>query len=399
MRTLFFYEWKKIVNRKIVWICMLCAILLIIFSVGSSLVGDYVVNGERRGSNYEEFQKDAAYQNALDGRVIDGTLLEEMQEAYGKVPLHERQYSLTEEYQVYARPYSAIFNYVRQTTGLSSIEVLNLEVSAEILKDKRLQLRETRWEEYLLSEEEKEYWRAKEEQIENPVVFHYAGGYDTLLNAAYTVGIVTLFMIAICMAGVFPEEHVRRMDQQILSSKYGRKNVYWAKLCAGVVASFGLAILFVLTAFVSAFVLYGVEGFETAFQVIYAGSSCPISVGQAILIIYAIVLCAGTFIGLFVMTLSENLHSSVGALSIAIGLIILPMVVSAPDEYRVLAQLWSYLPSDMVAVWSCFNPQTVVLFGKVWQGWQVAPILYAVVGGVLAIVTEKVFVRYQVSGR
>ena len=254
MKTLFFYEWKKIVNRKIVLICMLCAVLLIIFSIGIPLVGDYVVNGERLGSNYEEFQKDITYRKALDGRAIDRTLLMEMQNAYEKVPLDKNKYSLTEEYQSYARPYSPIFNYVRQTTGLSAAGVLTLNPDVEDLQEKRLEMQESRWEEFMLSEEEKEYWRAKEEQIENPVVFRYAEGYDVLLNVAYTVGIVTVFMIAISMANVFPEEHTRRMDQQILSSKYGRKQVYWVKMCVGSVVSLGLAFVFVVTAFVSAFV-------------------------------------------------------------------------------------------------------------------------------------------------
>ena len=399
MATLFFYELKKIVNRKILWICMLCGALLLAFSVAGPLVGDYVVNGERLGSNYEEFQKAAAYQKRLDGRAIDEILFMEMQKAYEKVPLNEKKYSLTEEYQTYARPYSAIFNYVRQTTGLSATGVTNLEASTEALKEMRLELRELRWEEYYLSEVEKEYWRAKEEEIENPVVFRYAEGYSVLLNVAYTVGILNVFMVAICMAGVFPEEHVRKTDQQILSSRYGRKKVYWAKLCAGTLMAFGLAFAFVLVTFVTAFLLYGMEGFDTAFQLIYAGSSCPISVGQAVLIIYGIILCAGTFIGVLVMTLSENLHNSIGTLSIVIGLIVLPMMISVPEEYRLAAQLWSYLPSDIVAVWSCFSPRTVVLFGNVLQGWQVVPVLYTVVGVVAAVVTERVFIKYQVSGR
>ncbi len=399
MATLFFYEMKKIVNRKILWICMLCGVILLVFSVASPLIGDYIVDGERLSSNYEDYQKDMAYQKRLDGRAIDEILLTEMQKAYEKVPLNDRKYSLTEEYQTYARPYSAIFNYVRQTTGLSGTGVLEMEASVDGLKEMRLELREIRWEEYYLSEVEKEYWRAQEEEIENPVIFRYAEGYSVLLNVAYTVGILSVFMVAICMAGVFPEEHVRKTDQQILSSRYGRKKVYWAKLCAGTLVAFGLAFAFVLVTFVTAFLLYGMEGFDTAFQLIYAGSSCPISVGQAVLIIYGIILCAGTFIGVLAMTLSENFHSSIGTLSIVIGLIVLPMMISVPEEYRLAAQLWSYLPSDIVAVWSCFSPRTVILFGTVLQGWQVVPMLYAVVGVIAAVVTERVFVKYQVSGR
>ena len=399
MGTLFFYEWKKIVNRKIFRICMCCAIFLIVFSVGLPMIGDYIVNGESVGSNYEEVQKDMAYQKELDGKTIDEILLIEMQEAYKKVSLDGKNYSLTEEYQSYARPYSAIFNYVRQTTGVSAAEVVNLDTNLEILKEKRLERQEIKWEEYHLLEKEKEFWREQEEQIENPVVFRYAEGYAILINIVYTVGIVTVFLIAICMSSIFPEEHARRMDQQILSARYGRKEVYWAKLCAGTIVSFGLAFVFTVTAFITTFVLYGAQGFKTAFQVIYAGSSCPISVGWAVIIIYTMVLCAGTFIGVLVMTLSENLHSSVGTLAIVIGMIVLPMFVSIPDEYRVLAQLWSYWPSDIFAVWSCFSPKTVEVLGIFLQGWQVAPLLYTIIGVIMVVVTEKVFVRYQVSGR
>jgi len=399
MWTLVSYEMKKILNRKILWICMLCGAVLLVFSVGSPLIGDYIVNGEKIGSNYEEFQKDIAYQKKLDNRPIDELLLMKMQNAYKKVPLNDKKYSLTEEYQTYARPYSAIFNYVRQTTGLTGTDIVEMSMDAEALKEMRLELREIRWEEFLLSDVEKEYWRAKETKIEDPVVFRYAEGYSNLLSVAYTTGILTIFMIAICMAGVFPEEHVRKMDQQILSSRYGRETVYWAKIYAGTIVSLCLAFFFVLVTLVTAFTLYGADGFTAAFQVIYSGSSCPISVGQAVLIIYCMVLCAGTFMGIFVMTLSENLHSSVGTLSIAIGLVVLPMMVSVPDEYRLLAQLWSYLPSEIVAVWSCFNPRTVVLLGNVLESWQTVPILYAGIGIVMAVITKGRFVKYQVSGR
>ena len=399
MGTLFFYELKKIVNRKIVWICMVCVSTLLVFSVAIPLIGDYVVNGESLGSNYEEFQKDAAYQKSLDGRTIDETLLIEMQKAYEKVNINDNQYSLTAEYQIYARPYSAIFNYVRQTTGLSAVNVTKLVPCSDTLKEMRLELRERRWEEYCLSEVEKEYWRAAEEKIENPVVFRYAEGYSVLLSMAYTVGILSVFMIAICMSGIFPEEHIRKTDQQILSSRYGRKNVYWAKVCAGTLVAFCMAFAFALITFATVFVIYGTEGFDTAFQIVYAGSSYPISVGQAVLIIYGIILCAGTFIGVLVMTLSECLHSNVGTLSIVIGLIVLPMIISLPEEYRVAAQLWSYLPSEVIAIWSCFCPRTVVLFGNILMGWQVVPVLYTVIGTVATIATERVFVKYQVSGR
>lgn len=184
MRTLICYEMKKILNRKLVWVSVLISILLIIVTICGSLLGDYYVDGEYINSNYEMFQTDAAYQKELSGRMIDDVLLQEMQEAYAKVPMDIEQYTLTEEYKTYARRYSAIYNYVRQTTGMTGIEVLTELINAENLHTMRVENQEKRWDDFLLSEEEKEFWREKEAQIETPIVFYYTEVYYVLFSAA-----------------------------------------------------------------------------------------------------------------------------------------------------------------------------------------------------------------------
>lgn len=399
MITLFGYEFRKILNRKIVWVSLMISFLLILFTACSHLIGDYYVNGEKIGSNYEMFQIDKAFLQALDGRVIDEVLLQEMQEAYDKVPLEAEQYSLTEEYQKYARPYSAIFNYVRQVTGMTAREVVEWAASTENLHNMRLERQEVRWESCLLTEEEKVFWRGEEEKIENPVIFRYTEGYSVLISAVYTIGLLTIFVVAICLAGVFQEEHVRKTDQLILSSRRGRRELYWAKFWAGMVFAFLLALVFALLTFGAVFCLYGTEGFDAAFQLVHTGSSCPISVGEAVLIAYLMVIFAGVFTGALVMLLSEVLHSSVGTLAVVIGMIMLPMLFAVPDEYRVLAQLWSYLPSDFVAAWGVFSMRLVILGDKVFLPYQAVPVLYSVLAVVFALGTKRAYVKYQVSGR
>lgn len=389
-RTLFLFEMKKIWKRKIVWVCLFLSFFLILVTVGGSLLGS---------DNYETFQLDSKYQKELDGRVIDRELLGEMREGYGKVDFSIEKYSATEDYQMYARPYSAIYNYVRQNTGLSGKEAIEKIADEEILRERRLKLREQRWEENLLSEEEKEFWRTQEEKIEYPMIFHYVEGYSVLLSSGYTIGFLAVFMVSICLAGIFSEEHQQKTDQLILSSKYGRKELYWAKFAAGLVSAFLISFLFGLTTWIMAFLFYGVEGFDTTFQVIYAGSSYPICVGEAVFLLYGMILCAGIVMGVVVMVLSEVLRNNVGTLAIAVGIIVLPMMVSVPEKYRVFAQLWSYLPSDIAGVWSCFSPRTVVIFGKVFLAWQVVPLLYAVISGMIAFVGKRIFVKYEISGR
>ncbi len=399
MRRILGYELKKLLNRKVVWVSMVVSLLLCAITVCSPLIGSYYVNGEAVSTNYEEFQTDKAYQLALDGRVIDEALIGEMQEAYAKVPLEVEQYSLTEEYQEYARPYSAIYHYVRLTTGLTGEEAIRWVADTENMHEKRLESQEKRWESYLLTDIEKDYWRAQEEKIEHPVVFRYMGAYSVLISAVYTVGLVAIFVVSICLAGAFPQEHAKRTDQLILSSKWGRRKVYGAKFGAGILLAFGMSLVMVLFTLVLTLAVYGTEGFQGAFQLEYSGSSAAISVGEAALIAYTMVLFAGVFMGTLVMMLSEVLHSSVGTLAIATGIIVLPMFFIMPEEYRVLGQLWSYLPSDFVAVWSLFSPQTVVIGKVVLQAWQAVPVLYTVLGVVFALVTKRAFVRYQVNGR
>lgn len=405
---LFRYEFKKIVCRKMVWVCIAISLLLIGVTVSASLLGNYYVNKEYIGSNYEMWQQDKAYQLALDGREIDGKLLGEMQAGYGKVDLKKERYSLTEEYQTFARPYSAIYNFVRQSTGKSgaalmagndNVTAVGWDADAESLREMRLALRELRWEENLLTEGEKEFWRQQEEKIVSPVVFRYAEGYSVLLDAGYTIGLLGIFTVAVCLSGMFSEEHVRRTDQLILSSRLGRKQCFAAKFGAGLLFSLLLSLFFCVVTFAGVFLWYGAEGFGAAFQLIYAGSSLPISVGCAVLIQYFGIICASVFTGALTMWLSQVFGNGVGALGVVIGMIMLPTIITMPEEYRVLGQLWSYLPSDFVAAWSIFSPQTVPIFGIYLQAWQAAPVLYCMLGAVFGWLAKRSFVKYQISGR
>ena len=221
MRSLFFYEVKKIACRKIVAVSMVSAILLMLFTVCVPFLGDYYVDGTRISSNYEQFQTDAAYKKALDGRQIDDKLIREMQNAYSKVDIEEYRYSLKPAYQEYARPYSDIFQFIRQSTGLSGTIVINQITGTEDVKARRMVMQEARWKDLKLTEKEMEFWSEQEAKIENPVTYHYAEGYSVLFDTCYTFGIVGLFVIAACMSGVFPQEHIRKTDQLILSSRHG----------------------------------------------------------------------------------------------------------------------------------------------------------------------------------
>lgn len=392
---LYKYELKKILRRKIVWVSTAIILIIIAFTIAASLLGTCYADGVEIDTNYHMFHVDKEYQQSLDGRVIDQALLEEMKAGYDKIPSGTEKYTLMKEYQIYARPYSAIFNFVRSTTGMDVSETMQWTADEQDMYAKRQAMMERKWDSYLLSQREKDFWKEQEMKIEWPLKFGYKEGYWQLFDCLNTIGLMSLFAITISLSGVFPEEHIRKTDQLILSSRFGKKDIYWIKLLAGISFTLMISLLFTMVSFGISFALYGMEGFSSAFQLMWADYSYPISVGEAIFISYGMMVAACIITGVFVMVLSELLRNSIGTLALVMGMIILSMFLNIPVQYRVISQLWSYLPGEFIAVWSIFNPQTVSVFGRIFISWQVVPVIYLLISGAISFMGKKIYMDYQ----
>lgn len=401
---LYKFELGKILRRRTSWITIIITLLLVLGTLGLDSLGGYFVNGVQVGTNFHMNQIFKADQMKLDGRVIDQALLEEMREGYGRIPKEAINgavpYIGTKEYQTYARPYSAIFNFVRSAGNMNTSEVMVWKADEQELYQRRQQAVEKDWEGYLLAEEEKEFWKEQEEKLKWPVTFRFKEGYWHLLDGTYTIGLLILIAVNICLAGVFADEQSRKMDQLILSSKYGKTPVYLAKILAGVSFAAGFSFLVLLLSLLEIRFLYGLEGFSADFRLIMPGYSYPLNVGESVIVTWGLVIVVAIFIGVFAMFLSELFHNSLGTLALTLGLIILCMFVSTvPEHYRVLSQIWSYLPVNAMAVWNIFDCRTVPILGKTLVYWQAAPILYLILGGVLAVIGKGRYDKCQVSGR
>ena len=128
--------------------------------------------------------------------------------------------------------------------------------------------------------------------------------------------------------------------------------------------------------------------------------SYPVTVGESVLIAFAMLGAAAVITGVFVMVLSEVLHNSLGTLALTAGIIILSMVFPSsaiPERYRLISQLWSYLPSNFVAAWEIFSCRTVPVLGMVLVSWQAVPILYLVIGCGMAVVGRWKYTNGQVG--
>lgn len=178
--VLYRYELKKILKRKIVYITLaICFIATAILLIGE-LIGPYYIGNEKVDTQYHMFLTDRNYQEMLDGREIDQALLEETIAAYSMIPITAEKYSSTEEYQKYARPYSAILNFVRDTTHMTLSEVLQWTPSLDDLYAQRQSMLENQWIAEYLSEREKTFWQQKEAGIKTPFVYQITESYYML---------------------------------------------------------------------------------------------------------------------------------------------------------------------------------------------------------------------------
>lgn len=397
--TLYQFELKKLAKRRLLWITALLCLLCIGITVTSSLFGTYYVDGEPVETHYEIFKKDQAYRKALSGRSINQTLIQEAADAYGCIPTDVERYTLTEEYQTYARPYSDIFNILRAWTGMELSNIHGWEVDEDALYTARTALLEKDWQSVPLTDREKNFWRNKENQVGIPLTYYYHEGYEIALDSFLTIGVLMLLFVAICLSNVFSEEHTRRTDQLMLSSAKGKTTAYWAKILAGITVSVTASTLMALVTMSLCLIIFGAEGFQTSIQLFFYTYSYPLTMGQACLIAYGILIITSILAGVFVMVLSELLHSGIATLAIATGLIILGGMVTIPKQYRVIAQIWDWSPMTYLSIGNIFNARTLPLFGHCLVSWQVVPVIYVLLSVGLAVGGKYLYQRYQISGR
>lgn len=400
LNILYRYELKKITGRKLFWITLFLCLAAILLLPALTLSGKSYVDGEVFDTHYHMFRVDQAYERALSGRKIDDALLTETMEAYRKIPDPEGRYTLTDEYQTYARPYSAVYQLIARWNDLDFLkDILKLDAGEENFYQARKAYLKMHWRDYFLTEAEKEFWREKEAVIAVPYTYRYHEGYTQYTKSFNTINILLQLFIAVCLSGMFSMEHTRRTDQLILSGAKGKTTVYLAKILAGITIALAVAALMMLVSALFIFGIYGTDGFSMQIQVTPYPFSFPLSIGQACLIMAGTALVLSVLISIFVMVLSELLHSNIAALSVSISLLIIGIMFRMPPQYRIASQVWNWLPFSFLNIWNVFDVRTIPVFGHCLISWQIVPVLYLLLSAGIASLGWRAYRRYQVSGR
>lgn len=408
--TLYGFELKKILKRKIVLYTLTLLVFTVIYQIlWPPLTSSHTwVDGEGNATTMSHLaylmdQKEKT--KALNGRAVDDALIDEVRDAYKNVYRQEYQMtsgdgyrtitqtelsemegvseeeSMTEEDMAAAlrkqEAYQPIYGYIH---GLAGFYDAVHTIDADSLYQARLDnIIKPHWDNLVLTEGEKTYWTERENELEKPFIYGHAEGWDRILDDFIYLNLMLVLGIAICLSNIFSEEYLRKTDQLILCSRHGKSRLFFAKATAGMTFGIICSVLLFVAAVVSSVCLYGAEGGSVVIQICRPLCSRSLTMGQAVFLLGGMYVIAGIVYSLLTMFLSETVKSGIAVMGMMTGGMLLTMLIDVPYQHRVASQLHALLPTVLVQAERLSDDRLLSIFELHLTNYQTALILYVVV--------------------
>lgn len=357
--TLYRYELKKIWKRKLTWVIPLALAALMVYEAIASFSSDV--------KDRQQLLRDGALR--IDGQVMDETFFSAMRKTLseaGGIGDHRDDlyfYAVNPDY--YYPYYMAI-----------ALDLDPKAATAEDFYNTRRALVESVWAAQELTGEEIAYWSAQETQVQQPFTFRSTqDGLNACLTVTYGISSIIPVAIAVCLCGVFSEERRTRTDQIIFSSKQGKGTICFAKLLAGVTAALCAAILVIGAVSVTYAILEGWNSSGAAIQIRYLDSSLPITIDQALFLMFGLLLLYGVLCGGATMLVSVLTRNTIAALAVPIVFMIAQAWIQLPG-----LQAADYLPNQLFNHgYVLCNVRLVGFFGVYLNNIEFAFLLYGII--------------------
>lgn len=386
MLDLYRFELKKILAQKLLWILAAAILLgLAVFGVAtevrptnSGLPMGEVIALQREGSQ------------ELAGQTVDQAFLDRL------LPLFTDPEANTEA----QLKYNDFFNWLTLILGTAHRQ--------EILQTDEARLYEALWHQLApdpqaagLTQEEIAHWTEQAQaRLAQPLVYQgYHEGWQTAAHGMEVMVFLEILFLAVVLAPLFPQEHLRRTDQLILSCRFGRGKAYAAKLLAGVTVGVGFTALLLLAYLGMLGLVYGLEGANVPALFTHLFPA-DLTIGEMVGILFLAALAAAVLVSVAVMLLAELTRNAIAAMAVVLGILLLTtMVYAAPENLRGLATLWYLIPSNFLCLRGAFRYPLLTLGEAAFPTWQVTPVVWLLLALVIALAGRWVYNRYQVGGR
>ena len=450
IKILYVYELRKIVCRRIVWITggimlLLCVSLSFVDLISTS--SDFgEENEEIVVSGYEMMKIRRECARALSGREIDNSLLQEMQDfsqgegmkresqdvdpatgivvsvepgetdaergagaeeetdakeetdAEGDGDAKEEADVKTESEDIWdrlwaAQKYTPIRIYVYRIMGYGDGKTMD---AAGLYSEREKLIAQNR-EDQMLKQEEMEYWKKNDAGLELPFTYEYAEGWGELWNQSYVVNCMLLLLLLVSLSNVFSMEHQQKTDAVILCTRHGKRELYIAKVLAGITFGAAAALLLSGITLLSDLAVYGADGFGGALQIEFPLSSWRMSVGESVLALVIMLLAISVMYSIVILFLSEWLKKGVGVMAILVGIMTVTLFIDIPFQFRTLSQVYDLLPTNLLMPWGLWDDRLFSVFGGYLTQFEAAPVMYALLSAVLLFLGRRIWQKQQVG--
>ncbi len=375
LRTLYLYELKKLFCAKVNLIALVGAVIMLVFLVISSI------------SEVQPVSREAAKE--LDGRVIDGELIDELKPAM-RVENGSTVIEIRADYEKYVPimdVITSVTGYDVDLTQLQGTEFYNL-------RDQELN---QRIEKQRLSETEREFWLSQEAQVSKPFVYHYHSGRANLLKSFQALGFFILLLSAVGLSGVYARETADNMNQLLLCSCYGKKELYLIKFAAGLTWILVVALFLALAVFIPFDFVYGMEGLGEMLQLVKPLSMLPFTLGQMLGVYIVIFLLAAVLYAAVTMLLSVITQNQLAVTCGMLGYLLIDLFAELPDRFGGIQKIWLLRPNAVLMNTGFSNYRLIHLAGRLFLNYQAAPVIYTVIIVAALLIGRRKYRKLQVG--
>ena len=357
LKMIYLFELKKLFLAKVNLIALTGSVVMLVLLTIFSISEDY--------PTFRETAKE------LDGRTIDEKLFEEMKPALK----YENGLAVLQVKEGYER-YAPILNIIMPVTG-DEIDFSRFRGMG--FYDLRRQRITQRLEKQGLTEAEKAYWDTLEAGVAKPFVYHYHSGPAKFLKSFQALGFFILLLSAVGLSGVYARETTDRMNQLLLCSRYGKKELYMIKFAAGITWILTAALLVILSLLIPYCVIYGTEGAGEMLQLVKPLSMLPYTIGQMLTVCLIIYPLAAVLYAAVTMLLSVITQNALAVTCILLGYLVVDLFAAVPERFRLLEMIWSLRPNAILMNTGFVNYRLLHLGRDFFMNYQAAPVAYVVI--------------------
>jgi hypothetical protein len=187
------------------------------------------------------------------------------------------------------------------------------------------------------------------------------------------------------------------MNQLLLCSRYGKKELYLIKYAAGITWILTAAVLVILALLIPYSLIYGMEGTGEMLQLVKPLSMMPYSIGKMLGVSVVIFLLAAVLFASLTMLLSVITQNAIAVTCGLLGYLIIDLFAAVPDRLRLLQAIWSLRPNAILMNTGFVNYRLLHVAGRLFLNYQAAPVIYIIIAAAAMLIGRGVYSRLQVG--